>query len=556
MDRQRLAMRVAEIQGQLDARLEKTEMLLHNLRDYLMWSGENRNDVFARWCYENGLSINCPWLHGILVATNRNSASWPEGVPRSPSAWTTNDWEKITKTAIEHRIACDIVLKSNGTNATQFLTDYDLQGFLRSKTRFSQRVGNSRLGMSEHRIVMLDARSNPLTGTSFLVPLYRPEAAGLAADVLASVRTNWGFRSATRWLHLTSMIVAPVDYGVLTQSIWDGAPADLGIEIFSSTKTLSADTWLNPSDGGPRAADPQFKPYLTHRQTWPMYGMRFSIFFYTTPLFEAQSPRRLARITAAAGTVVTLLAAALVGVALRARDRQEQMTEQIREARDALSAAQQERNKISRDLHDGTIQSLYAIQLGLSLTGEKLAADPDKAGRDLSRVRGELDTVIAEIRQFISAEARADKPVDFSAVLHALVRRACTGTTAEITLQCDPEASERLTGDQAVHLTHIARESLSNSLRHATPQRVEVVLGSEREALVLKISDDGAGFDPKQPGQSGVGLTSLAARTADMGGTLEIQSVPGKGTCVVVRVPSSPPESAAAKWPDDATGTS
>jgi len=177
MDRQRLALRVAEVTSQLDARLEKTEMLLHNLRDYLMWSGENRNDVFARWCYENGLSINCPWLHGILVATNRNSASWPEGVPRSPSAWTTNDWEKITKTAIEHRIACDIVLKSNGTNATQFLTDYDLQGFLRSKTRFSQRVGNSRLGMSEHRIVMLDARSNPLTGTSFLVPLYRPEAA-------------------------------------------------------------------------------------------------------------------------------------------------------------------------------------------------------------------------------------------------------------------------------------------------------------------------------------------------------------------------------------------
>ena len=133
---------------------------------------------------------------------------------------------------------------------------------------------------------------------------------------------------------------------------------------------------------------------------------------------------------------------------------------------------------------------------------------------------------------------------------------ARAGTTAEITLHCDPEASERLTGDQAVHLTHITRESLSNSLRHATPQRVDVVLGSEREAVVLKISDDGAGFDPKQPGRSGVGLTSMTARTADMGGTLEIQSVPGKGTCVVVRVPSSPPESTAAEWPDNGNGTS
>src|SRR5690349_12847969 len=65
MDRQRLVMRVTEITAQLDARLEKSEMLLHQLRDYLMLSGENRNQVFARWCYDNGLTINCPWLYGI-----------------------------------------------------------------------------------------------------------------------------------------------------------------------------------------------------------------------------------------------------------------------------------------------------------------------------------------------------------------------------------------------------------------------------------------------------------------------------------------------------------
>src|SRR5688500_7232940 len=61
MDRQRLAMRAAEIQAQLDARLEKSEMLLHNLRDYLRLSGETREKVFQRWCYENGMTINCPW---------------------------------------------------------------------------------------------------------------------------------------------------------------------------------------------------------------------------------------------------------------------------------------------------------------------------------------------------------------------------------------------------------------------------------------------------------------------------------------------------------------
>jgi signal transduction histidine kinase len=255
----------------------------------------------------------------------------------------------------------------------------------------------------------------------------------------------------------------------------------------------------------------------------------------------------------AAGATLTILATALVGVALRARNRQEVLTEQIREARDALTAAQQERNKISRDLHDGTIQSLYAIQLGLGHTVEKLEADPAKAGRALSEARGELDAVIAEIRQFITAESGPDKRVDSSAVLHALVQRARTGTTAQIALHCDPGASERLTGDQAVHLANIAREALSNGLRHAQPQRVEIALRSDGEIVVLEISDDGTGFELRSPGRSGVGLTSMAARTQEMGGTFEIQSAPGKGTRVVVRVPVSPSEPGEGEGPTPST---
>ena len=86
LDRQRLALRVAEVMAQLDARLEKSEMLLQQLRDYLMLSGESRNSVFARWCYENGLTINCRWIHGIAVATNRNVAQWRSQLPKPPAA--------------------------------------------------------------------------------------------------------------------------------------------------------------------------------------------------------------------------------------------------------------------------------------------------------------------------------------------------------------------------------------------------------------------------------------------------------------------------------------
>jgi signal transduction histidine kinase len=280
-----------------------------------------------------------------------------------------------------------------------------------------------------------------------------------------------------------------------------------------------------------------------------MYGHNFSIFFHTTPLFEAQSPRRLAKIAVAAGTGLTLLATALVGVVLRARNRQELLTEQIREARDALAAAQQERNKISRDLHDGTIQSLYAIQLGLGHTLKKLEAEPVRAGNELSAVRRELDSVIAEIRQFITTETAAGQHVEFGPVLHALVQRAQAGTAAQIDLRCDPAASARLSGDGAVQLANIAREALSNSLRHGSPRQVRIALRSEREAVTLEISDDGTGFDPKSPRRTGVGLASMASRAREAGGTLDVQSSPSKGTRVVVRVPANSIEPVGAESP-------
>lgn len=564
MDRQRLAVRMAEVTAQLDARLEKSEMLLHNLRDYLVFSGEDRPMVFEKWCYENGLSINCPWLHGILVATNRSRVQWRPQLPPDPQSWTEENWETLRRLAWEHPIECDVALTSEVRDQKQFLPDYDLKAStasLDNRTRPSGWVSgegdwlgftirlSSRLGMSERRVVMLDSKSNGITGTLIYVPIHDAAFAGLMTDELIFKKA----RNYARWLDFESLIVAPVDFHVLTQSIWDGAAGDLGVEIFSSTNQ-TADTWMNHSKDPPHAADPEFKAYLTHRQTWPLYGLKFSIFFYTTPLFEAQSPRRLAKIAMIAGTVLTLLASALVGVAVRGRDRQKALAEQIRDARDALAAAQQERAQLSRDLHDGTIQSLYAIQLGLGHTGQKLEADPSSARREFSTARRELDAVIAEIRQFITAETRAGGRVEFNTVLEAVVARVQNGTTAHIDSHCDPAASGRLTGNQAVQLANIAREALSNSLRHAQPRRVEVRLYSDRDSVILEITDDGKGFDPSAPGQSGVGLASMSARAQELGGKVDIQSATGKGTCVEIRVPAAAPEPGDAESPEDSTG--
>ena len=542
MDRQRLAMRVAEIQAQLDARLEKSEMLLHNLRDYLRLSGESREKVFQRWCYENGLTINCPWLLGIAVATNRNKMPWRAELPKNPELWTTNDFEKLEWLARDRPLDCEITLKSELRSQNYFLPEYHLgptflsgiygKGGIEAIDWLAVSVRqSSRVGMSKRRAVMLNAQSNVITGTLFHVPIHSMESEELMAIDLPQ-RT----RSVTRWLDLETVIIAPLDFNILARSIWEGASADLGIEIFSSTNQ-TAESWMNKSEPFPRAADPQFKAYLTQRQTWPMYGMKFSIFFYTTPLFETQSPRRLAKVSGAAGLVLTLLASALFGVAQRAQKRQERMVEQIREARDALAVAQQERNNISRDLHDGTVQSLYAIQLGLGHAAREFKTTPAKGSRALLALRTELDAVIAEIRQFITAEIGSSESFDFRAVLESLVQRARAGTTTPIKLECEASAARRLAAEQAVQLANIVREAMSNSLRHGNPTELRIALSMGAAAVVLKIIDNGVGFDQKALPRSGLGLASMASRARDIDGQFELRSAPGEGTYIEVRLP-------------------
>ena len=538
LDRQRLLRRADEIQSHLDAQLEKSEMLLNNLRDFLMLSGENRSSILDRWCYNNGLTINCPWLLGIVVATNLHTPQWRHQFPNAPRTWTDEEWGRLKSVAEKQPVECEMAMQTRVTNTLSYLTDYHLRSFGHYDDPFAKTVKNFRIGMSDRRFIMVGRATNYVVGTLYYLPLYTSDLAPLIADVEAVRKTIWGERARLHWLHFEAMIVAPVSFDLLAETLRNSMPLDVELEIFSSTNQ-TAKTWLSKPAGSLKAIDPDFRPYLAHRLTWPMYGLRFSLFLYTTPLFEAQSARRLATTAGWAGVAITLLATALVGVSVRARNRQDRLTVQIREARDALAAAQRERDRISRDLHDGTIQSLYAIQLGLGYTAVRLRSEPDHAGSELSAVRKELNGVIAEIRRFIATETAGEalKSVDLGTVLEALVQRAQAGTTIQIALNCDREASARVTGDQAVQLANIAREALSNALRHGRPQAVDLVLRLEGAFVILEVRDDGVGFTPGTVEGSGLGLVSMKTRAAESDGTLVVHSSPGAGTRVVVTMP-------------------
>jgi signal transduction histidine kinase len=542
LDQQRFALRIKDSIDQLDGRVEKTEALLCQLRDYLMLSGETRNRIFGQWCSANNLSVNCPWVYGIAVATNRSEAPWRPELPRSPDTWKAQDWARFRQVAATHPIQCEIMLRSPA-GKRKFLDDYDLKGLLSDSNVFVSAARKPGVKISGMRSVMLDETGSELKGAIMLAAVQDAAVIDLLQQISRSRRER---AEPARWVHLDSMILAPIDFKMLEAALWQKGRRDLGIEIFASREP-SRESWVNPQGDRPRALDPNFKPYLKATVLWPMYGGRWSLFIYSLPLFEAQSSRKLGWLVFGSGTGMTALATALLSLALRARSRQEQLAEQIREARDSLAAAQKERQKLSHNLHDNTIQALYAIQLGLSRTGRQLREEPGGAELALASVRKELDVVIAQIRRFITSEHATEELVDLAAVLRSLASRARPDPGARVEVHCDPDASGRLSASQAVQLANIAREALSNSLRHARPLRVELALRSEPGAVCLEVVDDGAGFDPQSRPQ-GLGITSMATRGREAGGTVEIHSVPGQGTRVRIRVPASPLDHAEAPF--------
>jgi len=540
LDRQRLQRIAESVRDRLQTKLQTTDLIQRHAQDYFGSQEIITEGMFREWCKKYGWSVTAPWIHGMALYTNSSAGNWHEHLPTDPAVWTESDFETFWRLANYNPIHLKKAFGYSHDSAKRWPAHY-ATALTFDNHSFSGLLGAVLANtpqITDRQIVIERDGAEPFYGATVAVPVYEVNRDELRDRIVGSPPKVNSY--IYNWNLCRGVLLAPIDFVKLESLIWGDATREVGVEIYASPAPRE-DSWLNEAGPHRRALDSVFKPYLAAKIPWVFYNAKWSLFVYTLPVFEAGSPRYMAYVTFAAGAGLTLLASALLGVALRARHRQELMTEQISEARDALAVAQQERQKLSHDLHDNTIQTLYAIQLGLNHTAQKIDADPAKSRNELSAVRGELDSVIAEIRRFITSEETAGKDVDLQRVLSALAERARARTSARIEVHCDSAAAARLSAAHAVQLANIAREALSNSLRHANPQKVELALRAGEQEIRFEVSDDGIGFDPQSP-TPGVGLTSMAARAREIGGTLDIQSSPGHGTRIMVRIPVSPAE--------------
>jgi signal transduction histidine kinase len=204
----------------------------------------------------------------------------------------------------------------------------------------------------------------------------------------------------------------------------------------------------------------------------------------------------------------------------------------------------EERERIGRDLHDGIIQSIYGVALSLEDVPDLMANAPEEASQRVDRAIDSLNLTIREIRNFIlGLRSELLHGADIVAGLATLADEfaASAASDIELDLAVDPVIAASLPVGHRVQVLQMAREALSNASRHARASRVIIGLHDDGRFLELRVEDDGVGFDPAVAPPSGhLGLANLRDRTAALGGTLSLDTQPGHGTRLRIRVPISP----------------
>jgi signal transduction histidine kinase len=197
-----------------------------------------------------------------------------------------------------------------------------------------------------------------------------------------------------------------------------------------------------------------------------------------------------------------------------------------------------ERERIAKDLHDGIIQSIYAVGLSLEDLPELMDEDRDEARARVDRAIDALNVTIRDIRNFIMGlrpELLDDN--DLVGSIEALAEEVRLSALVEVDTAIDPQAAAVLPAHARPAIFHITREALSNVARHARASRASIVLSLDGPTVQLVIGDNGTGFDPGvERGSTHQGIVNMADRAARHGGVLRIESEQGSGTRIIVTI--------------------
>jgi signal transduction histidine kinase len=204
-------------------------------------------------------------------------------------------------------------------------------------------------------------------------------------------------------------------------------------------------------------------------------------------------------------------------------------------------AAEGERTRIAREIHDGIAQMVFMLTLSLETAADRVGSDPDEQRQRLRDLTALAKNALWEVRQYIFdlrpllsgdeglVGAVQGQVKEFKAVSELPVELTVTGTPVPLPLATSAE------------LYRIVQEGLGNIFRHAQASSVQIALDFSDGRITLSISDDGIGIGSRDPdARVGYGMGNLQQRVEDLRGRLAVRSTPGAGTHIEVSVPYEP----------------
>jgi signal transduction histidine kinase len=207
-----------------------------------------------------------------------------------------------------------------------------------------------------------------------------------------------------------------------------------------------------------------------------------------------------------------------------------------------VAARQEERARLARDLHDAVKQQLFVVQTAAATAEARFDTDADGARAAVEQVRSAAREAMTEMEAMIDQLQAA--PLENSGLVEAIKRQAealafRTGADVKVEIGTLPPSSALAPGAREA-IYRVAQEALSNVGRHARARAVHVSMGLESGQFVLALHDDGSGFE-LEARPRGMGMSNMAARAAEVGGSLDVTSARGRGTTVRFALPYDPP---------------
>ncbi|GHI08756.1 diguanylate cyclase [Streptomyces cellostaticus] len=198
----------------------------------------------------------------------------------------------------------------------------------------------------------------------------------------------------------------------------------------------------------------------------------------------------------------------------------------------------EERSRLAHELHDAVSQKLFSLRLTAQAAAALIDRDPSRAKGELHQVAALAAEAADELRAAVVELRPAALDEDgLIATLRTQIQVLDRAHTARVTFAV--AGCRALPAAQEEAVLRVAQEALHNALRHSGAEHVHVSMERRGSGAVLRVTDDGGGFDPTAVRRAGrhLGLVSMRDRASAAGGTLAVQSEPGKGTMIEMEVP-------------------